>query len=152
MTLSRRVAALYIGAAFLVTAGMAPVAATSRAAMASSGAVRITVHYKGQGAVDARHKIWIWVFDTPDIGPTAMPIREESLAVNGGSITVEGLSPDRVWIAVGYDERGDSTGNTPPASGSPIGIYSTGGGSPTAIATADRAEAVVAFDDSLRMP
>ena len=81
-----------------------------------------------------------------------MPIREESLAVSGGSITVEGHSPDRVWTALGYDERGDSTGNAPPASGSAIGIYSTSGGSPTAIATADRAEAVVAFDDSLRMP
>lgn len=152
MTLSRRVAALLSGAAFLATAGVAPVAAIPRAGGSSSGAVTITVHYKGQGAVDARHKIWIWVFDTPDIGPTATPVREESLAVSGGSIKVEGLGPDHVWIAVGYDERGDSTGNAPPASGSPIGTYSTGGGTPTAVATADRAEAVVTFDDSFRMP
>ena len=81
-----------------------------------------------------------------------MPVREEPLAANGSSVLVEGLTEDRVWIAVGYDECGGSAGNAPPAPGSPIGIYSTGGGPPTGIATVDRAEAIVTFDDSVRMP
>ena len=152
MHLSRRAAVIHLAAAMAVATGLTPLAAAGRGDLARSGAVTITVHYKGQGTVDARHKIWIWVFDTPDIGPTAMPVREESLAVNGGSIAVDGLGPDRVWIAVGYDERGDSAGNAPPAPGSPIGIYSADGGAPTGLITTDRPAAVVTFDDSLRMP
>ena len=152
MTLSRRAAAIQLGAAILVTTGLAPIAAESHRGVAAGGAVTITVHYKGQGTVDSQHKLWIWVFDTPNIGPAAMPVREESLAASGGSVLVDGLTEDRVWIAVGYDERGGSTGNAPPAPGSPISIYSTGGGAPTGVATVDRTEAIVTFDDSLRMP
>lgn len=152
MTLSRRAAACSLAALVVWSASLWPLAAEGRSEGTSAGVVTVTVHYKGQGTVDAGHRIWIWVFDTPDIGPGAMPMREESLSANGASITIDGLGPERVWIAVAFDERGGSVGNAPPASGSPIGIYSTNGQGPTGVATSDGATAVVTFDDSLRMP
>jgi len=146
MTITRRAVALHLTAALFVTSSLAPLAAADR------GALTVTVHYKGAGTVDANHRIWIWVFDTPDIGPNAMPVREESLAANGGSIAIEGLGEDRVWLAVGYDERGGSAGNAPPAPGSPIGIHGMGANGPTPVTTADAPTVVVTFDDTIRMP
>lgn len=135
----------------LIVAGLAAPLA-SGAPAAGAGSVTITVHYKGSGTVDESHKLWIWVFDIPDIGPAAMPIREESIAKNGGEVSIRGLSEERVWIAVAFDERGGSPGNQPPASGSPVAIYSVDGGQPSAVEPAGDARVAVTFDDSMRMP
>lgn len=146
---AKRVMAACSAAAVLMATATSPLSARHETV---AGSVTLTVDYKGKGTVDETHKLWIWVFDTPNIGPGAMPIREESVTTNGGKVTVSGLGEERVWIAVGYDERGGSAGNAPPASGSPIGIYSATGGTPTGLTTADNAAAVVTSDDSLRMP
>lgn len=140
-----------VAAALLIAAGLAASAAPGASA-AAAGSVAITVHYKGSGTVDESHRLWVWVFDTPDIGPAAMPIREESVAKNGGEVTIRGLSEGRVWIAVAFDERGGSPGNQPPASGSPVGIYSVDGGPPSAVEPGDDTRVAVTFDDSMRMP
>ncbi len=81
-----------------------------------------------------------------------MPIREGSIAKNGGDVTIRGLREGRMWIAVAFDERGGSPGNQPPASGSPVGIYSTDGGQPSAVEPAGDPRVTVTFDDSMRMP
>ena len=47
MTLSRRAATLQLGAAILVTTALAPIAAEGHRDVAESGAVTISVHYKG---------------------------------------------------------------------------------------------------------
>ncbi|MGE3888494.1 MAG: hypothetical protein AB7H81_18815 [Vicinamibacterales bacterium] len=140
-----------VAATLLIAAGMAAWSA-SGAAAAGAGSVAITVHYKGSGTVDENHKLWVWVFDTPDIGPAAMPIREESIAKNGGEVTIRDLGEGRVWIAVAFDERGGSPGNQPPASGSPVGVYSVDGGQPSAVEPAEGTRVAVIFDDSMRMP
>lgn len=150
-THSHRTLAGRLAAALLIAVILAPAPVPSAAA-AEAGSVTVTVHYTGKGAVDENHRLWVWLFDTPDIGPSAMPIREESVASNGGDVTFRGVSEARVWIAVSFDERGGSAGNQPPVSGSPIGIYSVDGGPPSAVEPADDARAVVTFDDALRMP
>lgn len=47
--------------------------------IAVGGPVHITVNYKGKGAVDGKHRVWVWLFDTPEIGPGSMPIAETSV-------------------------------------------------------------------------
>jgi hypothetical protein len=116
------------------------------------GSVTVTVKYTGQGDVDDSHRIWIWLFDTPEIGPGSMPIREAFVAKNGGSTTIEGLGEGTVWIAVAYDQRGGSTGNAPPAPGSPVGLHASADGRPLPVTPGDGAKADVTFDDSVRMP
>lgn len=116
------------------------------------GAVSITVTYTGQGTVDDNHRLWIWLFDSPDIGPGSMPIREASVAASGASTTITGVGDGPVWIAVAYDARGGSPGNQPPASGSPVGIHAGRDGQPKAVDTKQGASVEVTFDDSMRMP
>lgn len=109
------------------------------------------MNYTGKGMVDSRHRVWVWLFSSPDIGPRSMPIAEMSVEKNGATATFE-VGDERVWVAVAYDERGVMTGNEPPPSGSPIGIYAASTGAPEAVSPGAKGAATVAFDDSQRMP
>ena len=116
-----------------------------------AGAVKVTVNYQGSGKVDSAHRVWVWLFDTPNIGPGAMPIAELSVETNGAAATFDAIG-NQVWIAVAYDVNGVMTGNAPPASGSPIGIYSSRTGAPEGVTPGATGAVTLAFDDSQRMP
>lgn len=152
MTLSRRVAILQIVAAFMMTGGVAQTFASERGRAHAGGAVTVAARYTGPGTVDAKHRLWVWVFDTPDVGSTAVPIASASQSANGEPVTIDGLEAGRVWIVVGYDSRGGSDGSTRPPSGTPIGIYGVPEGPPAAVSPAERPLVTLAFDDSLRIP
>ena len=96
-------------------------AAAAERARVAAGTVKVTVNYKGKGTVDGSHRVWVWLFTSPDIGPDAMPIAELTVDTNGGVATFEGISAERVWIAVAFDEQGMMSGNAPPPSGTPVG-------------------------------
>ena len=143
-------------AAMHLTTAVAVSAGTRRAlgavAMAkAAGTVKVTINYKGKGAVDRQHRIWVWLFDTPDIGPGSMPIAELSIEGNGRMAEFEGVDSKRVWIAVAFDEGGTMIGNQPPPSGSPIGILLGTDGIPRSVVPGEDA-VVLTFDDSQRMP
>lgn len=135
--------------ALVAGAALLSLAAPPRLAAAAES-LKVTVKYTGKGQVDQDHRIWIWLFDSPDIGPGSMPIAEGSVDANGSVATFEGLSNDQVWIAAAFDERGGFAGSAPPPSGAPIGIYGTAAGEPAPVKPG--ADAVLTFDDSIRMP
>jgi hypothetical protein len=120
-------------------------------ASAAGGAVKVTVHYTGKGTVDPSHKIWVWLFDNPNIGAGSMPIDQTSLDKNHGDVVFEGVAPGEVWIAVAFDEQGAMMGDAPPPTGTPIGILSKDG-KPISVVPGDKGAASVSFDDTLRMP
>lgn len=108
--------------------------------------------YTGKGDVDATHKLWIWLFDTPDIGPGAIPIAEQSLDKNGATAAFSDVTAKTVWIAVAYDQNGGFTGSAPPPSGSPVILYGVESGAPAGVTPGEKGEVTVTFDDSQRMP
>lgn len=135
-------------------AGLSQPAGTLNAAPAISvnaGAVKITVHYKGKGKVDTSHKIWVWLFDTPNIGPGAMPIDQVAIEKNDADAVFEGVAPTQVWIAVAFDEQGVMQGDGPPPTGSPIGILMADG-KPSPVTPGEKGMATLTFDDTMRMP
>lgn len=141
---------------FAIVTGAGMVATTARVEAAprdhaAAGAVSVTVNYKGSGTVDSGHRVWVWLFDTPSIGPGSMPIAELSVDKNGGTATFD-VGVDRVWIAVAFDDKAQMSGNQPPPSGSPISIYSTSGGAPDAVTPGAKGTVTLTFDDSMRMP
>ena len=117
-----------------------------------AGTVKVTLNYKGKGTVDGSHRVWVWLFATPDIGPNAMPIAELTVDKNGGVATFEGISGERVWIAAAFDEQGVMSGNAPPPPGTPVGVLIGTDGVPKGVVPGDPATAVLTFDDSFRMP
>lgn len=111
----------------------------------------MTIHYKGKGKVDASHKLWVWLFDTPNIGPGSMPIDQVALDKNDIDAVFEGVAGDKVYIAAAFDETGGMMGDAPPPTGTPIGIL-IGKEGPSAVLTGAKDAAVLTFDDSQRMP
>jgi hypothetical protein len=126
-------------------------AAVSAGARVAAGTVKVSINYKGKGTVEAKHRVWVWLFSSPDIGPGAMPIAETSIEANGAVATFDGVDAERVWIAVAFDENGTFSGSAPPPSGSPVGVFAGPDGAPKSVVPGE-ATVVLTFDDSFRMP
>lgn len=118
------------------------------------GTLKLTVKYTGsEGPVDQTHKLLVFVFDNPNIGPGAMPIRFETLAENGGSLSMS-FTVTPVYVAAVYDKPGGYDFSGPPASGCPITIYmkEPPAPAPIAIEPGKTTEITVEFDDTIKMP
>ena len=116
------------------------------------GTVKVTIHYKGKGKVDASHKLWVWVFDSPNIGAGSMPMDQVALDKNDADAVFEGIAAGKVYIAAAFDETGAMMGDAPPPTGTPIGILMGIDGTPAPVAPDGAAPVVLTFDDSQRMP
>ena len=131
---------------------LSTVLAAAASARVAAGSVKVTLNYKGKGTVDGSHRVWVWLFASPDISPSSMPIAELTVDQNGGVATFDGISAERVWIVAAFDEQGVMSGQGPPPSGTPVGLYLGSDGIPKGVAPGDAATAVLTFDDSQRMP
>lgn len=140
-------------AAVALLAGLAPAGTlhASPAAAVTTGQVKVTLHYKGKGKVDASHKLWVWIFDTPNIAAGTQPIDQASIDTNDTEVVFDGVAPGTVWIAAAFDEQGVMTGDAPPPTGSPIGILMSDG-KPSGVAPGEKGIATLTFDDTMRMP
>lgn len=139
----------------ILLTGFAPAAGVLNAAPAATntaGTVKVTVTYKGKGTVDTSHKLWVWLFDTPNIGAGSMPIDQIALDKNGTDAVFENVAGDKVYVAVAFDEKGAMMGDGPPPTGSPIGILMGPDGTPNGIAPGGNAPVALNFDDTIRMP
>jgi len=138
----------------VMLAGLAQPSASLTAALLATpaaGTVKVTIHYTGKGKVDASHKVWVWLFDTPNIGPGAMPIDQVSIDKNDTDAVFQGVATEKVYVAAAFDESGSMMGDAPPPTGTPIGILGVNG-APSAIASGAKDAAVLTFNDTLRMP
>lgn len=146
--------ARWIATGAVVLALSAHVGLQAEQAKSEVGSVSVTVKYTGKGTVDTTHRLWVWLFDNPTIGPDAIPIGEQSIDKNGGTATFPSVSAKEVYIAIAYDEGGGFMGSGPPPPGSPIALYGATGpdSPPQAVTPGPKAAVTVTFDDSQRMP
>jgi hypothetical protein len=150
MTMMKRFAlSLTMIAIALATGAVAD--AIAGPADSQDSSVRVIVKYTGKGPVDETHRVWLWLFDTPDIGPGSMPIAEQSVGKNGETATFEGVATAKVWIAAAYDVHGTMSGSAPPPSGTPVGVYASSTGAPEGVKPGEK-PVNLTFDDSFRMP
>lgn len=129
-----------------------PLNAAPLAPGVTAGTVTVTIHYKGKGKVDASHKLWVWLFDSPNIGAGSMPVGQVSLDKNDTEAVFDGLASGKLYVAAAFDESGSMTGDAPPPTGTPIGILMGSDGTPSAITPDDKAPVALTFDDSFKMP
>ena len=135
---------------------LAPLAGSADQAKppADGNTVRVTAKYAGKGPVDANHRIWVWLFTSPDISAGAFPIAEASIEKNGGVATFTGINEKAVYVAVAYDEKGNFEGSAPPPSGSPTAFYGVKAPTdkPAPVVPGPQGEITIAFTDAIRMP
>ncbi|MFB3905345.1 MAG: hypothetical protein ACE15E_17990 [Acidobacteriota bacterium] len=124
-------------------------------AQPQEGTLKLMVKYTGsEGPVDQDHKLLVFVFDTPDMTTgQVMPIRFETLAENGGTVSM-GFTVTPVYVAAVYDKLGGYDFSGPPASGCPVTVYAKDGQAPAPIAIdpGKTTEIELQFDDTIRMP
>jgi hypothetical protein len=153
MTLPIRFASSILASVVLVAAAAAVRAEQTKPAAAST-AVNVTVKYNGKGGiVDANHRIWVWLFTSPDIGPGSTPIAEESIQKNGATASFANVSAKEVYIAIAFDEKGGFVGSAPPPPGSPVTFYGakTPQDKPAAVVPGAKGSVTVTFSDAQRM-
>jgi hypothetical protein len=119
----------------------------------AAGDVAVTVTYKGKGPVDETHELWVFLFDSPEIGPGARPVATQTVRKNGGTATFTGVTQEPVYVRLAYDEKGDYDGfSGPPPAGTPLGQYSKDGKTIAPVKPGPGAKIKVVFDDSVRHP
>ena len=68
---------------------------------AASRTLKAKMNYTGAGTVDEKHKIFLFVFDSPDfMQGGSMPVGFGSASAKDGTITVADLSVSPVYVAV----------------------------------------------------
>jgi hypothetical protein len=122
----------------------------------AGGSVQVKLNYAGSGRVDEKHKIWVFLFDSPDfVRGGAAPFASKVTASKDGTVTFTDVAKSTVYVSSVYDPSGQYDGQSgPPPSGSSLGLYSKTPGQP-APATIEGGKTVsvdVAFDDTVKMP
>jgi len=118
--------------------------------------LKVKLNYTGAGKVDAKHQIFVFVFDSPDfVQGSAMPIAAKSASAKDEIVVCPDLTASPVYVAVSYDPTGGYDGQSgPPPSGSSMGIYSKSPGKidPIEIGGGKTVQVEVTFDDTAKMP
>ncbi len=117
--------------------------------------LKVKLNYTGTGTVDEKHKILVFVFDSPDfMQGNAMPVGTEATGSKTGTVTFPDLASSPVYVTAVFDPTGQYEGMSAPRSGSSLGLYGKTPGTPDPIKIEPGATAEVelAFDDTAKMP
>lgn len=127
---------------------------TDSASAWAGGTLEVKLTYTGAGEVDQNHRIWVYLFDTPEIGAGSIPFQVGSASSQGQVLTLSGIVQSPVYLAAIYDSNGYYDGMSPPASGSPVTLYGieTGAAAPINMTEDETTKIEVSFDDSIRVP
>jgi hypothetical protein len=123
---------------------------------AATRTLKVKVNYTGSGTVDDKHKIQVFLFDSPDfVQGNAMPTGMQMTASKDGTVTFSDIAGSPVYTAAIYDPTGGYDGQSgPPPSGSSAGLYTKEPPKPAPI-NIDAGKTVeidLPFDDSTKMP
>jgi hypothetical protein len=123
---------------------------------AKTRTLKVKLNYTGSGTVDDKHRIFVFLFDSPDFTQgNVMPFGEKDGAAKDAVVTFSDLDRSPVYVSCVYDVAGGYDGQSgPPPSGSPLGMYTTEPPQPTAIKIEEgkSGEIELAFGDDFKMP
>jgi hypothetical protein len=123
-------------------------------AVAQTGrTIQVDITYTGSGTVNASHKIYVALWDSADFSG-APPVAVKSLDSKRGIVTFADVQKVPAYVSTAYDPTGKWDAQSPPPSGSSLGMYSTNPPTPTAteVEPGKTAKVKIAFDDSNKVP
>jgi hypothetical protein len=121
-----------------------------------SRTLKVKLNYTGTGTVDDKHKIFVFLFDSPDFTQGGvMPIGSMPASSKNETVKFDDTGKSPVYVTTVYDPSGAYDGMSgPPPSGASLGMYSKTPGTPEPV-TIDEGKTVeieLAFDDTAKMP
>jgi hypothetical protein len=142
--------------AFLILAVLGLGGLVAQENQSTTRTLKLKLSYTGTGTVDEKHKLYVFLFDSPDFikGEQIPPIGAQSASAKSETLTFT-VTTSPVYIVAAYDIAGSYDGQSgPPPSGSPVAVYSTepGAPAPIKIEAGKTAEVELAFDDTIKMP
>ncbi|HOK45540.1 MAG TPA: hypothetical protein PLA43_07180 [Bryobacteraceae bacterium] len=118
--------------------------------------LKVKLNYTGSGNVDEKHKMFVFLFDSPEfVHGDAPPLAAETATAKDQTVTFSSLSVPTVYVVVAFDPNGTYDGvSGPPPSGSSVAMYSKEAGKPAPVnlEAGKTAQIELAFDDSYKMP
>ena len=117
--------------------------------------LRVKVHYRGSGTVDEKHKIVVFLFDSPDFGRSnVMAFAVMSTSSKDGTVTFHDVAKSPAYIGTVYEPSGSyAERQGPPPPGSSLGMYSKTPGqpAPVKVEAGKTIDVELTFDDSVKM-
>jgi hypothetical protein len=116
--------------------------------------LEVKLNYTGAGKVDQNHKIFLFLFDSPDfMQGNAMPIGSQTATAKDQTVTFSDLSAATVYVAVAFDPKGEYDGMSAPPPGASMGLYFKEPGTPAPITleAGKTAHIDLPFDDTAKM-
>ena len=138
-----------------LTLGLVVLFAASIAAQSSADkrTIQVDISYTGSGTVDAGHKIYVALWDSSDMsgGP---PAEVKSLDSKKGTVTFSSVQTVPAYVSAAYDPTGHWGAQTPPPSGTSVGMYSKNPPNPDAnnIAPGKTVKVAITFNDAVKVP
>ena len=123
-------------------------------AVAEAGrTIQVDIAYTGSGTVDAGHKVYVALWDSAnfDSGP---PADVQSLDSKTGTVTFKNVQKSPAYVSAAYDPTGKWDAQSPPPSGSSVGMYGSKPPTPDPINVepGKTAKVKLKFDDSSKVP
>jgi hypothetical protein len=120
---------------------------------ADSRTIQVEVDYTGAGAVNASHKIYVALWESADMsgGP---PAAVKSLDSKKGTVTFSNVQRVPAYVSTAYDPTGTWDAQTPPPSGTSLGMYAKNPPTPLPIdvAPGKSVKVSITFNDSAKVP
>jgi len=126
--------------------------ATVFAIAQESRTIEVNVVYTGAGKVDASHKIYVALWNSANMD-AAPPAGVESLDSKTGIVTFKNVQVP-AYVSTAYDPSGKWDAQSPPPSGSSVGMYSRKppAPDPVDVAPGKTTRIKVTFNDSTKVP
>jgi hypothetical protein len=111
--------------------------------------LQVQLRYTGSGTVDATHKIFVALWDSPSF-EAAPPVAVQSTTSKNGTVTFSDVQKVPAYASAAYDPTGNWDAQSPPPAGSSLGMYSKDPPKPEPIdiAPGKIAKVTISFDDS----
>jgi hypothetical protein len=123
------------------------------AAQTNGRTIQVDVTYTGSGTVDASHKIYVALWDSADYnaGP---PVATKSLDSKNGAVTFSDVQKVPAYVSAAYDPTGAWDAQSPPPTGSSLGMYTKNPPAPEPIdvSPGKTAKVKITFDDKIKVP
>lgn len=119
----------------------------------TSRSIEVNITYAGSGTVDASHKVYIALWDSPNFSG-APPIAVKPLDSKSGTVMFADVQKVPAYVSAAYDPTGKWDAQSPPPSGSSVGMYSSNPPTPDPIdvAPGKTGRVKLRFDDTNKVP